>query len=196
MEKVGKSEKNKNIKECIKNFNIKFDQSIINNFIELEQLYQKIRDEYFNITETEHKLMTEKHAEFLKKSENLKTEIIKTSESLNKQSLIEISNLIDYANKHICKQLKIEFETHCKNCHFSLNEIIIANQNLELKYRQLDKIKDNIKYKEKEDKKDEIKKIKISYPKGEMTIKNYKNHLKNELDKMSGYDENDIVILN
>ena len=182
--------------EIYKNFKEKYEQSVIKNYVELEQLYQKIRDTYFQLMKTEHDQMAEQHKQLKIKAEQEIKQIKKIDEDLNEQIIGELKDIENYAEKRTCNNLRIEYEISCQGCHFSLNEIIISNQHLPLKLSQIEILKTKVVYAGTKIKdKTEPKKIKFKLDRGEFQVAKYKNLLNGKIQQLNSYDENDIVIV-
>ncbi|MBN2373590.1 BREX system P-loop protein BrxC [bacterium] len=178
-------------------FNEKFSESVVRNYHDLEALFQRIKDEYYKIMEVEHGNMSQKFRGLKESAEKIKKEAIDASDSLNKGLITEVEEIIHYAQKHICDTLKIGYETSCQSCHFSLNEIITANQTIMLKETLLERIRIKIKYPEqvKEGRKPSPKRVTIKSERGEYTVSRYKKMLNEKLDQIRPLDEEDIIVV-
>ncbi len=216
LEKLGGKYQANPIFKLHKEFGDKFNESVINNYHDLEKAYQKIKDEYHKLIENEHDLMNQSHQALKKDAEAVKAEIVQVSESLNREPIAGLNDIINYAGKHTCGKLKIEYDTSCQSCHFSLNEIIESNQNISLRYSNIEKIKTQVKYpppeeeveEEEEDgkpqeqegkkpqpRKPQPRKINLKSEKGEYTVFQYKQVLQERLDRINPLSDNDIVIV-
>ena len=197
LEKLGGKFQDNSIFSFQKEFKQKFKESIVHNFNELEKLYQKIKDEYHRLIKDEHKRMTQQHQELMSKAEVLHADISKVSASLNNNLITEINDIIYYAGKHTCNDLKIEFETSCQSCHFSLNEILTSNQNIGAKYSDLEMMKTKVRYPQQPGKEEKLppKKINLKSEKGEFTVSKYKQILNNKLNQINSLNDDDIVIV-
>jgi len=197
LEKLGGKFQDNSIFSFQKEFKQKFNESIVHNFSDLEKLYQKIKDEYHRLIKDEHVRMTQQHQELMSKAEVLRADISKVSASLNNNLITEINDIIYYAGKHICNDLKIEFEISCQSCHFSLNEILSSNQNIDAKYGYLEMKKTKIKYPQPSGKEEKLppKKINLKSEKGEFTVSKYTQILNNKLDQIGSLNDDDIVVV-
>lgn len=196
LQKLGGSYQDNIVFELYKNFKAKFEQSVVKNYDELEQLYQKIRDSYFQLMKTEHDKMMKHHLELKAKAEQEIKAIKRIDEVSNEQIIWELKDIENYAEKRTCNNLKIEYEISCQNCHFSLNEIIISNQHLPLKFDQLEMLKTKVIYHiAKVKNKTEPRKIIFKLDRGEFQVAKYKNLLNGKIQQLNSYDENDIVIV-
>jgi len=191
LEKLGGVYKDNCIFYLGEQFEGKYSQSVSDNFTELEMIFQKIKDEYYRLIEKEHQKMTQEHEELENQAEKAKKEIILISENLNKKILDKIDEFIYYADKHICTSLKISFETKCESCHYSLNEIISANQSINSKIKELDESKIQIRYPDKITSKE----IRIKIEKGRFSASHYKGMLQGKIKEADSLNDNDIVII-
>ena len=195
LEKLGGEYKANPIFAFQEEFKTKFHESVISNFFELEKLYQKIRDEYHQLIKGEHELMAQNYQTLRQIAGQVKSDIISISETLNQGLIAELNNISDYAIKRSCTNLKIEYEINCKSCFFSLNEIIVSNQNVPAKQNEIEDIKIRIKYPEPTpgEEPHKPKKIKLTSEKGEFTAVRYKRILQDKLKQVSTLNDNDIV---
>jgi len=191
LEKLGGIYKDNCVFSLSEQFEGKYNQSVSDNFIELEMIFQKIKDEYYQLTEKEHQKMTQEHEELKNKAEETKKEVNLIPGNLNKEVLGKIEEIIYYADKHICNNLKIASETKCESCHYSLNEIISATQTINSKIRELDGAKIQIRYPGKITSKE----IRIKIEKGKFTAPQYKGMLQGKIKEADSLNENDIVII-
>ena len=191
LEKLGGIYKDNCVFSLREQFEGKYNQSISDNFTELKLLFQKIKDEYYQLTEKEHQKMTQEHEELKNKAEDIKKEVNLIPGNLNKEVLDKIKEIIYYAERHICNNLKITSETKCDSCHYSLNEIISATQTINSKIREVDVVKIQIKYSGKITSKE----VKIKIEKGKFTAPQYKGMLQGKIKEADSLNENDIVII-
>ena len=195
LEKLGGTYQDNLIFKLQENFKNKFSESIINNYSKLEKIYQNIKDEYHRVIKDEHDLMTKYHEDLKLLAESLRSDIIDISESLNKNIISELDSIITYASKHICNDLRIEYEISCKSCHFSLNEIIASNQNVGIRLNEVETIRTKIEYPDTGGAQPEPKRVNIKSKKGEFTVLQYRKILKGRLDQISPLRNEDIIIV-
>jgi len=191
LEKLGGVYKDNCIFSLNEQFEEKYSQSVSDNFAELKMIFQKIKDEYYRIIEKEHKKMTQKHEELKNQAEESRKKIVLIPGDLNKEVLGKIDEIIYYAKQHICTNLTISFDTKCESCHYSLNEIISANQNINYKIKELDGAKIRIRYPDKITPQE----IKIKIEKGKFTAPQYKEMLQERIKDADSLNDDDIVIV-
>jgi hypothetical protein len=191
LEKLGGVYKDNCVFSLSEQFEGKYNQSISDNFTELEMIFQKIKDEYYQLTEKEHQKVTQEHEELKNKAEVIKKEVNLIPGNLNKTVLDKINEIIYHADRHICNNLKIASETRCESCHYSLNEIISATQTINSKIRELEGAKIQIRYPDIKT----CKEIRIKIEKGKFTAPQYKGMLQGKIKEADSLNDNDIVII-
>ena len=195
LEKLGGTYQDNLIYKLQEDFKNKFDESVINNYSKLEKIYQDIKDEYHRLIKDEHDLMAKNHADLKLMAEGLQSDIVDISESLNKGIISELDNIITYATKHICNDLRIEYEISCQSCHFSLNEIIASNQNVGIRLNEVETIRTRIEYPDTGGGQPQPKRVNIKSKKGEFTALQYRKILKERLNQISLLNDEDIIIV-
>jgi len=191
LEKLGGIYKDNCIFSLNEQFEEKYSQSVSDNFVDLKEIYQKIKDEYYQLIEIEHKKMTQKHEELKNKAEESRKKVALIPDNLNKEVLNKLDEVIYYAKQHICTNLKISIDTKCESCHYSLNEIISANQNINYKIEEFNKTTTQIKYPDKSPHKE----IRIKIEKGKFTAPQYKEMLQEKIKDADSLNDKDIVII-
>ena len=195
LEKLGGTYQDNLIFKLREDFKNKFDESVINNYSKLEKIYQNIKDEYHRLIKGEHDLMAKNHADLKLMAESLRSDIINISESLNKGIISELDNIITYATKHICNNLRIEYEISCQSCHFSLNEIIASNQNVGIKLNEVETMRTRIEYPDTGGGEPQPKRVNIKSKRGEFTAFQYRKILKDQLEQISPLNNDDIIMV-
>ncbi|MEA1940261.1 MAG: BREX system P-loop protein BrxC [Candidatus Caldatribacteriota bacterium] len=191
LEKLGGVYKDNCIFSLNEQFEEKYSKSVSNNFAELKTIYQKIKDEYYQLIEIEHKKMTQKHEKLKNQVEESRKKVALIPGNLNEKVLDKLDEIIYYAKQHICTNLKISFDTKCESCHYSLNEIISANQNINSKIKELERAKIQIRYPDKITSKE----IRIKIEKGKFTAPQYKEMLQEKIKDADSLKDNDVVII-
>ncbi len=173
----------------------KFDESILSNYISLEQYFQNIKDEYYKMIKDEHNRMIKNCADLRDKTDTIKKEAAKASSSLNADLINQLDEFQNNIEKRNCGNLKIEYEIKCKSCHFSLNEIIMFNQNIDSQQQRLENYRNQIKLSEPAKSKAtpyQPKKYTIKFNR-EYRVKEYKSHIEGTLNQIKQYNDEDII---
>jgi hypothetical protein len=142
--------------------------------------------------ENEHKRMTASYFEVKQKAQEHRQKVASISEDLNQDILRKIDEIIYFADRHCCDNLEINFETKCENCHYSLNEIVFANQIIENKNQEIEKTKTQITF---PDPKQTPKEIKVNIKKGKYTVPEYRKMLQEKINEAKTIDENINIII-
>lgn len=194
LEKLGREYKENPIFDMQTEFTKKFNESVVNNYIFLEQAFQKVKDKYHSLMKGKHQEMGKLHGNLKKKAEDVVRKVKEVSEELNANVLSQLSGIVTYADNHICSELKIEYETDCQTCHFSLNEIISANHSIQLQRDGLDQLLTQIQYPEKGGK-PQLKKVDLTADTGEFTVVQYRRKLQDKLEQVKDLNDDDIVVV-
>ena len=194
LDKLGGEYKDNKIFDIQSSFNEKFTESVVDNYLQLERLYQDVKDEYHSLMKSKHDEMRKEHVELNKEADVALKQVKAVDEKLNADLISHLNNIIGYAATHACDNLKIEFETECQSCHYSLNEIISANQSIQLQKDRIDQLINQIQYPQK-DGKLQPKKVNLSADTGEYTVVQYRKKLHDKLEQVKDYKDNDIVVI-
>lgn len=194
LEKVGSAAQHAQILEWQAEFERLFRQSLMPHYFQLESLYQKIKDAYFQLMRAAHAEMAQKHQALQTAAQQLKTDITAVSVSANQELLTQVEAVNAYAAKRICPRVQIACETSCQNCHFALNEIIISNQGVGLKTQELENLRRQIQTDRKEP--EEPRRQKVAFTlKPEYQAREYRQFLQKKLDEVRGLQETDVVVV-
>jgi hypothetical protein len=192
LEKIGRTFQNSNIFNLAEDFNNKYNSSVCDCYSNLQQIFQSIKDEYYHLMENEHKRMTASYFEVKQKAQEHRQKVASISEDLNQDILRKIDEIIYFADRHCCDNLEINFETKCENCHYSLNEIVFANQIIENKNQEIEKTKTQITF---PDPKQTPKEIKVNIKKGKYTVPEYRKMLQEKINEAKTIDEKINIII-
>ena len=137
----------------------------------------------------------EDKAETLKQqAEDTARKVKEIDGALNADLISQLDGIVGYAENHCCEHLKIEFETDCQSCHYSLNEIISANQSVQLKKDEINTLFTQVQY-PKGGGDPKPKKVELSSDKGKYTAGQYRNKLNERLDQIKQLKDDDIVVV-
>ena len=191
LKKLGGRYQENPIFELQEAFDEKFKTSLIQNFSNLQNIYQKIKDKYYRLMKAEHDTMNVQYKQLKTLSEQKIAEVRAISPELNRELISELEEIKHYAQMHICPELKIEYEIACQNCHFSLNEIIAANQSISASMEKVEQILLRAQYPPKGPTKPEP--VKIHVQRGRFTVKKYRAMLQKQLDDLKARHAEDII---
>lgn len=167
----------------------------VDNYVELNNIHQKIRDEYNGTFSTIHEEVSDQYNEVKKLAEDLIHAAEEKSKTLNADVIRAANLIIQDAERNICKDLSIFKKVECKNCSRSLNETLMAKDLVEGKKDDIE----NLKFKIREETKDKTKKpiIKetVKIPSRELPAKKYKEFLSGELKRLENVDEDSTIFV-
>ena len=194
LEKLGGSYKNNKIFEIHTLFNDNYNESVVNNYSKLEKHYQNVKDEYHSLMKSKHQDMFKGHKVLKQKAKDAVRKVKGIDEKLNADLISQLNEIGVYADNHCCEKLKIEFETDCQSCHFSLNEIISSNQSIQLQMDFIEQLFTQIQYPKKGGK-EQPKKVNLSADTGEFTVAQYRKKIQDKLKQVKDLKDDDIVVV-
>ena len=192
--KLGDSYKDNKIFEIHTSFNESYTESVVNHYSKLEKYYQNVKDEYHSLMKNKHQDMLKAHKTLKQQAEDTVRKVKEIDEALNADLISQLNGIVDYAENHCCEHLKIEFETDCQSCHYSLNEIISANQSVQLKRDQINTLFTQVQY-PKGGGDPRPKEVELSSHKGKYTAGQYRNKLNESLEQIKQLKDDDIVVV-
>lgn len=192
LDKLGAQYADNPVYKYYEDYQTKLSDSVLDNFKSLEQLHQKIKDEYHTLMQSVHQTMTANHRDLKDLVTTIQAEAIKAGEQLNRDLLEELKSHFDYAEKHICPNLSIDRDVSCENCHFALNEIISANETVELRRKNIEQLRYTIQYPENKPRQTPKKKS-IKLERKEYKVGQFKTWLQEAAHEVANLDDNDIV---
>lgn len=203
LEKAGQD--NQLIIEKYATFRTLFNQDLEINFAEIQQTAQRIKDEYFSLMKSIGEKMSEKYRKLKLDSEQTKNDLLKNyPEELNISNIKKIDTLIDYCNKRIVNEISIDFQTECKNCNYSLSDMVNFTELANQKSNELILLKGNfIKEKSLPYSTNnsnnlllEPRKLRIKFDNKIITVNEYRNILTQQLQNIAGMaDEEKIELI-
>ena len=179
----------------IKEFKEFYKNSIVDNFKELMNTAQRLKDEYFSLMKIENEEMSKLHTNLKDKAQNVIKEIALYPKDLNANNKIKADAILKYAEQRINTKLELGKSVQCKNCNMSLSEMqnsiaLIPSKETELTLIQSSIVKE--KKKTDDEKKKVPKKIELSISR-KMIVKEYRKILSTQLQQLSSLDENETV---
>lgn len=171
-----------------------YKKSVIDNFNDIISVGQKLKDEYFGLMTTDHQEMAKCHTSLKEKAIAVIKEIETYPEDLNEANMDKAKSLLKYAEQRIISKLDLGDGVQCKTCKMSLSEIKNSIALIPSKETELTLIKSSIvKEKKKSGPGPKLpKKIGLSVYK-KTTVKQYRNLLTNQLQNLSGLNDDDAL---
>lgn len=192
LDKLGDKYTENPIRKLNTEFNLKFSDSVLRNYEEIEKLYQQIKDEYYTLMKNEHQVMVTEHKNLKHNAQLLQADAVKASEKLNETIISQMKSTIDYADKHICDHLAIEQEVDCENCNFALYEIISINEMISVRKKAIDQARSQIQYSDKSSSK--TKRVPVKLEHKEYPVGQFKSWLGETGQIVAELNDNDIII--
>lgn len=174
-------------------------QDVVKNYTEIQQKAQKIKDEYHKLFQTAALEMSTKYIQLKKDAEELIKEIGGLPVGLNDEALRKVTNLLDYAKQRTPAMVELDFNVQDKQTRFTYSEVLSFIELFNTKSTELSIIRAGL-----------VKKTPPGAPKGEqpapikkkfttkvpcqsMNVGDYKQWLKQELQKLAGANDEDEV---
>lgn len=204
-DELQKSTKNNDLIVTFKSdFDKLYASDLIKNFTELQKTVQKIKDEYYALFQEASTKMSEKYKEIHVTIQNI-TDLIKSSEqSVSPQINSRLIAYSQYIQQRIKDNIDLDYEVKDKNSKFTYSEILSFIDLAKSKTEEINELKVEIEKEatQSNDVKDPAPGlnvpalIKIKLPNKKMKVKEYKNWLHTEIDKLSEANEDDNIEIN
>lgn len=201
---------NEELNKSIAKFEEISKKDLVTNYKAILASAQKVRDQYFKLCEGARSNMTALYTDLAKKVNSAKSELNKYPKELNVSNWHQIDRLTQYANDRIIDHLQLEFNVVCRDCKYSLSDMLNyialhASKQAELETMthsfvvkaivEPEPVGDTGTGVTSAPKKKEPKRMSINIPKEKMTVKQYKAILAQQLQGMAGMDNEDEVII-
>lgn len=200
LDKVAKT--NQEINNHKSEFDVLYSGNVLNNFVALQQITQKIKDIYHDLFAEAMIICASKYTEIAQLANALKDEINLLPPGLNDVSLQKVESLYQYAIQR--NQTTINLDTDVKDQHsrFTYSEVLSFIELYQSRKTELEIIRAGL-IKEKKpvsepgtSKEPIIRKYQAKIPATSMKVSVYKYWLKNELQKLAGANDNDEIEIN
>jgi hypothetical protein len=187
------------INQLSEQFNTYYTTGVVKNYAALQSTAQKIQDEYFKILSESMVNCSANYGEILQSLENLNTEIAKLPSGLNDANIEKIKVLKQYAEQRIHTTVKIDFDVKDKQSRFTYSEVLSFIDLYRSKKNDLEVIKSSL-VREKAPNNvpgtggtptPVIYSVRV--PATKIKVKEYKEWLKAELQKIASASDNDEI---
>jgi hypothetical protein len=208
---------NPTIQQLKVDFDSHLNGDVIKNFSNLQQAAQKTKDEYHQIFSTAMMDCSAKYTEIENSSNNLLREIETLPSGINNEAIFKTTNLVQYAQQRKQSTIEIDFDVKDKKSRFSFSEIQSFIELYTSKKSEIDIIQATLirevpptpptpkdedgrptppKPDDSDPKPQPPKQITVSIPKTKMKVSEYREWLKQELQKIVSASDNDEIELN
>jgi len=194
---------NETLSEFINSFIPLYGNGVVKNFTSLQNLAQKIKDEYFSLMSLAAKNMSSKYIELKSDAENLLKEISTLPKGLNEEALTKVNSILYYAEQRTVSTVELEFDIKDKKTRFTYSEILSFIELFNRKKTDLEILKASL-IRETPPKPEPGKPVpdvtirifRSVLPSKKLKVSEYKKWLHQELQKLAGANDNDDVEIN
>lgn len=164
-----------------------YNQDMVNNYAQLDDQAQIVKDSYFSLIKTAADSMTHKYKIIVGKVDAAIQDLNQNySAELNTSNLKKLSELKEYCTKRVVEEPFLEHSTSCKKCGYSLSDILnyIAlapnkeSEILDVQNRFISKPQSSGQPKK-------IRRVELHVPAKVMTVKDYRSLLNNQLTSLA-----------
>lgn len=181
-------------------FNDAMKKDVIDQFSDIQTAAQNIKDEYYNLMDTNAKRMSTSYLELKGKIETAQSDLVKNyPANLNTTSSSQLKSLLTYCDDRVLKGVRLEYQIRCQDSNYFLSDILnyidlAPTKDTELQMIIGDFVKEAPKPEDPKQPK-QPKKMQLSITKKVMTTKEYKAILAAQLQAMAGMDNDDEIEL-
>lgn len=194
---------NKAINPLIDDFNAEYGKEVLNNFVSIQQITQKIKDEYFTLMKGAAADMAGKYIQLKTDAETAVKEINTLPAGLNDEALEKVKAILFYAAQRTQAKVEIDHDVKEKHSRFTYSEILSFIELFNSKKTDLEILKAGLvkvappKPEQGKPKPAPSSKIFIAMlPAQKLKVKEYKQWLHQELQKIAGAGDNDEIEIN
>jgi hypothetical protein len=191
---------NRTIEKLTVDFKLLYTNEVVKNFVALQQLVQKVKDEYHSLFQDANKIVSAKYIQLKSDANDLINEINKLPEGLNNNVLQKVNVILQYADQRTQTVIDLGFDVKDNNSKFTYSEMlsfieIYNSKKTELEISRASLIKTVVVKKEKEEEKIQIRTFTSAIPAKKLKVSAYKQWLQQELQKLASADDNDDIEL-
>lgn len=191
-----------NINQLKADFDSLINGDVITNFVSLQDLSQNTKDAYHSLFSAAMSDCAVKYVEIEALSTELINEIETFPEGLNNQALSKASSHNQYAKQRTNSEIAIDFDVKDKHSRFTYSEVLsyidlYATKKADIEYLKASLVKTKPPVpKPGTPPKPDVKKYSVKMPSSNMKVKEYKNWLQSELQKLASAADNDEIEIN
>ena len=177
-----------------------FNENMVKNFAQLQQLAINTKDEYFKMMKDSSELMSTSYSSLLKEIKEAISDLnTNYPQELNTLNLSKLNSLKSYCESKIETNLNLEYHTKCQNSGYTLSDILHYIEIIPVKQSDLTVIKSSFikvapqEESSQEEKKKEWIKITLKTTKKTMSVKEYRKYLASKLQEVASKNEEDEI---
>ncbi|WP_075603947.1 BREX system P-loop protein BrxC [Saccharicrinis aurantiacus] len=180
------------------------NHDVIENFADIQNAAQTIKDAYYDLMSKNAQVMTEAHDSLMQKVQNAQNDLAQNYPAeLNRDSKSKLDSLLIYCENRIVSGVHLEYHIECQDSKYSLSDILnyialAPNKESELMLISGSFIKEAPKKTEpgEPEKPKQPKKMQFNIAKKVMTAGEYRNLLAIQIQAMAGMPDDDEVEVN
>jgi hypothetical protein len=197
LEKAAKSDEE--IQKLVADFNQLYEANIVENYSDLQQIAQKVKDRYHLLFSEAMKDCAAKYDELKNQVTELITEIDALPHGLNEEIKQKAIKLKQYAEQRSNANIELDFDVKDKISRFTYSEVLSFIDLYNSKKGKIDILKaELIKEKPQEPAAGQPPKTKTfvsKLPGHKLKVADYKNWLRRELQRFASVDDNDEITI-
>lgn len=180
-------------------FNALMKKDVIENFADIQQTSQAIRDEYFALMKENGAKMSALYTQLVAEVESAESELKKYPAELNQTNSANLSRLKEYCTSRVINEIKLEFHINCQESNYSISDILNYIALASTKETELQLIRnsfvESVPKPAEPGKPKEPKKLPFSVPKQTIKVGEYRKLLAAQIQAMAGMDNDDEIVL-
>lgn len=193
---------NPSIEQLSKEFTTHLKNDVLKKYSIVEQIAQKIKDEYDNLMKGVAVEMAAGYTKLKKDAESLLVDIEKLPKGLNDDALSKVNAILQYAGQRTSSEVEIGYDVKDKITRFTYSEILSYIELFPTKKSALDLIpyelkkvapKEPAKGDPEPEPEPKTRIIKTKLPGNKLKVSAYKTWLKQELQKLTDAGDNDEI---
>jgi len=184
----------------IEKFHTLYNQGVLHNYNNIQKTSQKVKDKYFRLMNKATKEMVSKYSLLKKEADEIIKMIMTYPKGINDTVLKEVEKISQYSSQRIVSEVDVDFDVKDKNSRFTYSEILSFIDLFNTKKGELDFQKASIVIEappepvpDEPGPKPEKRVFRTKIPALRMTVLDYKEWLRKELQKLAGASEDDEI---
>ncbi len=187
------------ITQLVNEFKERYQQNIITNYGKLSQIAQQVKDQYHSLFSEAMNECADKYSEILELTNSIIAEIKALPAGLNKEAEEKALNLKRYAKQRSEKDIDLDFDVKDKVSRFTYSEVLSFIDLYKSKKDEIEFLRTCLVREEQPQPKPggetKYKIYSVKLPAHKMKVKEFKNWLKQELNKLSSARDDEEIII-
>ena len=174
-------------------------KDVIENFADIQQTSQAIRDEYFALMKENGAKMSVLYTQLVAEVESAESELKKYPTELNQTNSANLTRLKEYCTSRVINEIKLEFHINCQESNYSISDILNYIALAPTKETELQLIRnsfvESVPKPAEPGKPKDPKKLQFSVPNQTIKVGEYRKLLAAQIQAMAGMDNDDEIDL-